>query len=470
MIKIGLLQKKIMNMQDNICAISTPAGMGAIALIRISGDKAWDSIKDCFVKKEKKQAIIPKMNYFGEFYDKETMLDQVLITCFKAPYSFTGENMVEISCHGSLYIQKRILEILIGKGCRLAKPGEFTMRAFMNGKMDLSQAEAVADVIASDSKASLGLAITHLRGGFSMKIKKLREQLLHFASLLELELDFSEEDVEFADRQLLKNLMTELHNEIKILVHSFSVGNAVKNGFPAAIVGHPNTGKSTLLNALLNEERAIVSDIPGTTRDTVEDTIVINGQTFRFIDTAGIRQSQDEIEQFGIERTYQSIHKSMLVLYVIDVSQVKDFNEIAQIDDIVKTANFEDKKLLIIANKSDLLQQKTALLNKYKGFDIVYLSAKRKENLDGLIDKLNDFVVSSSHKEQVLVSNIRHYEALKQAFDALQQAEAAFESRLPEDLIAADIRQVIYHLSEVVGEISNEEILGTIFSKFCIGK
>jgi tRNA modification GTPase len=379
--------------------------------------------------------------------------------------------MVEISCHGSLYIQKRLLEILIEIGCRYAKAGEFTMRAFMNGKMDLSQTEAVADVIAAESKALLTLAMNHLRGGFSMAIKKLREQLLHFISLLELELDFSEEDVESADRKFIKLIMNDLHTEIEKLIHSFSTGNAVKNGIPVAIVGSPNMGKSTLLNALLNEERAIVSDIAGTTRDTIEDSIIIDGQAFRFIDTAGIRQSQNEIEQMGIERTYQSINKAIFVLYVIDISHTEDFKQIKEIDEILpKITSFKDKNLLIIANKFDLLQEKTSLPSRYNGFDILYLSARSKENVDLLVNKLKDFVVSSTQQEQILVSNVRHYEILKQAFDALQQAETAFDNSLPEDLIAADIRQVLYHLSEVTGEISNEEILETIFSTFCIGK
>ena len=459
-----------MQIKDTICAVSTPAGMGAIAVIRVSGNGAWKRVKNCLVFRNENEETVPKKTYICDFYDEKTVLDRVVVTFFKSPHSFTGEDMVELSCHGSLYIQKRILEILVNEGCRYARAGEFSMRAFMNGKMDLSQAEAIADVIASDSKTSLELAMSQLRGGFSTAIKKLREQLLHFTSLLELELDFSEEDVEFANRKSMRQLMNTLHTEIEVLVQSFSIGNAIKNGFPVAIVGYPNAGKSTLLNALLNEERAIVSDIPGTTRDTVEDTIVIDGQTVRFIDTAGIRQSQNEIEQFGIQRTYQSIEKAMLVLYVMDSSQNEDFNTIPQIDDLLKTADFETKKLLIIANKSDLLPSETVLPKEYKGFEIIYLSAKTKENLDFLHTKLRDLVVVSPHSEQVLVSNIRHYESLKQALNALTQAETAFDNALYEDLIAADIRQVLYHLSEVVGEISNEEILGSIFSKFCIGK
>jgi tRNA modification GTPase len=459
-----------MNIQDTICALATPSGMSAIALIRVSGDKAWTIVKDCFTSK-KKTAMIPRTVYFGEFYHDKMVLDQVLVTYFKRPHSFTGEDMVEISCHGSVYIQKQMMKILIDKGCRYAKAGEFTMRAFLNGKMDLSQAEAIADVIASDSKASLELAITNLRGGVSNAIKKLREQLLHFVSLLELELDFSEEDAEFIDRQSMKQLMTDLHNEIAMLVNSFSTGNAVKNGFPVAIVGRPNAGKSTLLNTLLNEERAIVSEIPGTTRDTIEDTMVIDGQTFRFIDTAGIRKSQNEIERFGVERTYQSIDKAMVVLYVIDALQMEDTdNKMAQIDEIWQKTNRGDKKWLIVVNKSDLLQENMPTQNKYKDVDIVYLSAKNKINIHVLIDKLKEFVSSSVRKDDVLVSNLRHYQALTQSLIALQQAETAFNANLPTDLVASDIRQVLYHLGEVVGEISNEEILGAIFSKFCIGK
>lgn len=458
-------------MQDTICALATPSGTGAIALIRVSGKRSWNTVKDCFVSK-RNTTIIPRTVYFGEFYHGETILDYVLVTYFKHPHSFTGEDMVEISCHGSVYIQKQIMEILIDKGCRCAKAGEFTMRAFLNGKMDLSQAEAIADVIASNSKASLELAMTNLRGGVSNVIKKLREQLLHFVSLLELELDFSEEDVEFADRQSMKQLMTDLHSEIEMLVHSFSTGNAVKNGFPVAIVGYPNAGKSTLLNTLLNEERAIVSEIPGTTRDTIEDTMIIDGQTFRFIDTAGIRKSQDEIEQYGIERTYQSIDKAMIVLYVIDALQMENTDNITQIDDILQTTNGNGKKWLIVANKSDLLQEqeKTKVKNKYKELEIVYLSAKYKTNIHILVNKLKEEIMSSTCKGDVLVSNVRHYEALKQSLDALQQAETAFDNHLPTDLIATDIRQVLYYLGEVVGDISNEEILDSIFSKFCIGK
>jgi tRNA modification GTPase len=308
-----------------------------------------------------------------------------------------------------------------------------------------------------------------LRGGFSDSIRNLRNQLLHFVSLLELELDFAEEDVEFANRRTMRQLMTDLHNEIEQLVHSFTVGNAVKNGFPVAIVGCPNAGKSTLLNSLLNEERAIVSEIPGTTRDTIEDTLIIDGHTFRFTDTAGIRESNDEIEQFGIERTYVSIEKAMFVLYVIDASQFENAATIPPVDDILQKTDFSEKQLLIIANKSDLLVSDKRM-TACKGYEVLYLSAKQKTNISVLTDRLKDFVKTSTHEQEVMVSNLRHYEALSQALLSLTEAETAFDNGLPEDLIAADVRQVLYHLSEVTGEIANEEILTSIFSRFCIGK
>lgn len=455
-------------MQETICALSTPSGMGAIALIRISGKDSWNIIQKC-LEAQKRKNIQSRVSYFENFYDIDEVLDQVLITYFKNPHSFTGEDMVEISCHGSLYIQKRIIEVLIGNGCRYAKAGEFTMRAFFNEKMDLSQAEAVADVITSNSESSLQLAMKNLRGDFSNKIRQLHDHLLYFASMLELELDFSEEDVEFVDRQSMQQLMTELYQEVELLVNSFSVGNAVKNGFPVAIVGYPNVGKSTLLNALLNEERAIVSEIPGTTRDTIEDTIVINGQTFRFIDTAGIRDSQDTIEQFGIERTYRSIDNAMIVLYVMDAMGLKNTDTITQIDDLLQTIDISDKKLFIIANKLDLLSN-ISKRSKYKEFDIIYISAKNKENINSIIDELKNFVSSSTHEKQTLVSNIRHYEALKRGLEALKEAQVAFDNNMPSDLVATDIRQVLFHLSEVTGEISNEDILSNIFGRFCIGK
>ncbi|MCL2131558.1 MAG: tRNA uridine-5-carboxymethylaminomethyl(34) synthesis GTPase MnmE [Lentimicrobiaceae bacterium] len=455
-------------MNDTICALSTPAGMGAIALIRVCGEKAFSIVNQCFKQKRDTDFEHRKV-YVKPFYDGEKVLDQVVVSCFLSPHSFTGENMVEISCHGSSYIQKRIVEVLISRGCRMAKAGEFTLRAFLHGKIDLSQAEAVADVIASESAASHRLAMDNLRGGFSQKIRQLRKQLLHFVALLELELDFGEEDVEFANRKQMRLLMNDLHKEIQQLLSSFQMGNAVKNGIPVAIVGIPNVGKSTLLNALLQEERAIVSPIAGTTRDTIEDRIVLNGCLFRFIDTAGIRKSSDEIEHLGIERTFQSIQKAMIVLYLIDVSHTTHKEIDNQIDTLLKQFDFSDKKMIIIANKSDLLPR-TSLPNSCRGFDIIKISAKQQENMDSLLQKLQDFVSNSTSESQVVVSNIRHYEALNQAMQALQQAEESFDAELSQDIVALDIHRILHHLSEVIGEVSNEDILGEIFSRFCIGK
>jgi len=453
-------------MKDTICALSSPAGVGAIALIRVSGEDAFAVVNKCF---RVKTSLVPRRAYFKSFYDGEKLLDQVIATCFQSPHSFTGENMVEISCHGSAYVQKRLIEVLIGQGCRMAKAGEFTLRAFLHGKIDLSQAEAVADVIASESETSHSMAMENLRGGFSQKIRQLRNQLLHFTALLELELDFGEEDVEFANRTQMRLLMRELQGEIQQLLSSFKMGNAVKNGIPVAIVGMPNVGKSTLLNAFLQEERAIVSSIAGTTRDTIEDRIVWDGFLFRFIDTAGIRNSQDEIEHLGIERTFQSIRKAMVVLYLIDISQTTYDAIEKQIETLLQQTDFADKKLIIVANKSDLSNE-NSLPARYKDFDIIPISAQKQENMECLLQKLKDFASSSSHENQVVVSNIRHFEALHQALESLQQAEASFEAERSQELVAVDIRRTLHHLSEVIGEISNEEILGEIFGRFCIGK
>ena len=453
-------------MKDTICALSSPAGVGAIALIRISGKDAFSIVNRCF---RDKTSFEPRRAYFKSFYEGENLLDQVIATYFQSPHSFTGEDMVEIGCHGSVYVQKRLIEVLIGQGCRMARAGEFTLRAFLQGKIDLSQAEAVADVIASESETSHRMAIDSLRGGFSQKIRQLRNQLLHFAALLELELDFGEEDVEFANRTQMRLLMRELHSEIQHLLSSFKMGNAVKNGIPVAIVGMPNVGKSTLLNVLLQEERAIVSPIAGTTRDTIEDRIVLDGFLFRFIDTAGIRDCQDEIEHLGIERTFQSIKKAMMALYLIDISQTSCDAIEKQIETLLQQADFSDKKLIIVANKSDLSGENT-LPKRYKNFDIIPISAKEQKNIDGLLQKLKDFASDSSRENQVVVSNIRHYEALRHALESLQQAEASFEAELSQEIVAVDIRRTLYHLSEVIGEVSNEEILGEIFGRFCIGK
>ena len=448
-----------MDLNDTITAISTPPGMGAIAMIRISGNKAFEIGQGIFVSKTQ-PSFEHSRAYVGDIYDDSTLIDEVVFTCFQHPHSYTGEDLVEISCHGSTYIQRRLLELLIRNGCRLAEPGEFTLRAFVNGKMDLSQAEAVGDLIASQSKASHQLSMQQLRGGFSMKIKALREQLLHFAALLELELDFGEENVEFANRKEINKLIFNLKHEMQTLLDSFVLGNVFKNGIPVAIVGKPNVGKSTLLNILLNEERAIVSDIPGTTRDTVEDCVTIHGFMFRFIDTAGLRATVDEVEKFGIERSYRAMDQAMVILYVFD--RVEDV--IKEI--VVLRERYKDKKLIAIVNKSDLLPNIPSIHET----DVIYISAKKNINIDAVRVALQNFAMHIDCQEDVLVSNTRHYEALHHALDSLQQAESAFENHVSTEFVMIDIKQVLYHLGTIVGEISNDEILGSIFSRFCIGK
>lgn len=449
-----------MKLNDTICAISTPPGMGAIALLRISGKKAWAVLQSVFYPSSTISSFEPYRIYKGEIRDEISVLDEVLVSVFKSPHSYTGEDLVEISCHGSTYIQRRMLELLIRNQCRLADPGEFTLRAFVNGKMDLSQAEAVGDLIASQSKMSHQLSMQQLRGGFSLKIKKLRKQLLHFSSLLELELDFGEEDVEFANREEIKVLLTNLKDEIKSLIDSFLVGNVFKNGIPVAIAGKPNVGKSTLLNVLLNEDRAIVSDIPGTTRDTIEDCINIHGFTFRFIDTAGLRATSDEVEKFGIERSYQAMEKAMIILYLFD-DLIFIEKEIASLEQ-----NYTDKKIIAIVNKSDMLQIPPSLNRK----DMFFISAKKKINIEAITTELHEYALSLDRHEDVLVSNTRHYEALQHALTALLHAETAFENQVSTDLIMIDIRGVLYHLGSIIGEVSTDDILRSIFENFCIGK
>ncbi len=395
---------------------------------------------------------------------------------FRAPNSYTGEDSIEISCHGSAYIQQKIIELLIKNGLRLAKPGEFTLRAFLNGKFDLSQAEAVADLIASHSKTSHELALNQMRGGFSNKIKQLRQQLVNFASLIELELDFSEEDVEFADRKELKNLLANLKIEISALLDSFKLGNVLKKGIPVAIVGQPNVGKSTLLNAILNEERAIVSEIPGTTRDAIEDTIVIKGVSFRFIDTAGLHDSTDKIEKIGIERTYEKIDQAKIILYVFDVSKT-NYEEIKitlqefkdHIDQLPEGLS-QDKKFILIANKTDLLVEAPKGFRSMVEMECIFVSAKRKENINLIVESLSKYVESENITDATIVSNTRHYEALSKSLEAIESIEKGFSEGLPSDLIAIDIKTALHHLGEITGEITTNEILGNIFSKFCIGK
>lgn len=458
---------------DTICALSTPAGTGAIAVIRLSGPDSFSICKKVFTPRKRSidlELAPSHAVYFGDIKSDVEIIDEVLISIFRAPHSYTAENIVEISCHGSMYIQQSILELLLIKGARLAKPGEFTMRAFLNGKFDLSQAEAVADLIAANSTASHQLAINQMRGGFSSKIKELRGNLLDFASLIELELDFSEEDVEFADRTQLNTLLDTIEVETSRLADSFRVGNVLKNGIPVAIVGKTNVGKSTLLNALLNEERAIVSEIPGTTRDTIEDTLILNGMMFRFIDTAGLRDSEDIIENIGIERTMQKLEQAAIVLYVFDLNEItiEELNE--TLTDLHTQFSLDEKKVILIGNKTDELLEIPKHFIDLVDHETIFISAKRKENINLIIDSLLKSVENSEAISDTLVTNARHYEALTLALADIQRVKDAFKQQLPSDLVAIDIRQALYHLGEISGEVTNNEILGNIFGQFCIGK
>jgi len=461
-------------MNDIICAISTPPGMGAIAVIRLSGKGSIAVADTLFVSPSGKRLADAKANsvLFGEIRFNNEVTDEVLVTVFHAPRSFTGEESVEISCHGSVYIQQKIIEALIARGVRLAKPGEFTRRAFGNGKFDLSQAEAVADLIASSSQASHRVAMNQMRGGFASKLAELRDKLLQFVSLVELELDFAEEDVEFANRQKLYELTEEIEREIDKLARSFQLGNAIKNGIPVAIIGETNAGKSTLLNLLLNEEKAIVSDIHGTTRDVIEDTVNINGVTFRFIDTAGIRHTTDTIETLGIERTYQKIAQASIVLWMIDLTTpTEEINTLAQ--SIIP--KLVDKHVLLLLNKSDLLseserEEKQHLLPELKA-ERLFISAKKRQNTDQLqqlLLKAADIPQIGEH--DVVVTNLRHYEALMNALEAVRRVKDGLDTGITSDFISQDIRECMFYLGEITGQISTDEILGNIFSKFCIGK
>lgn len=461
--------------QNAIAAISTAPGVGGIAVIRVSGADAISICDAVFFASRKNFSLLASeanKAYFGQIQADGEIVDEVLLTVFRAPHSFTGEDVVEIACHGSVFIQQRILQILISNGCSLAKPGEFTQRAFLNGKMDLSQAEAVADLIASSSAASHRMALSQMRGGFSGELQTLRTRLLDFVSLIELELDFSEEDVEFANRNHLQLLTAEIIQMITRLSDSFRVGNAIKNGIPVALVGETNVGKSTLLNVLLNEDKAIVSDIHGTTRDVIEDQIVLNGITFRFIDTAGIRDTRDKIENLGIERTYQKIEQASIILWLIDCTQVSEHIEWLA-ERITKKA--EGKKIILIFNKIDRIQgdELVVLEEMFSQFEgeRMYISAKNKINTHELVNALvHAAQLPEINPGDVVVNNVRHYEALQQALVAIQRVESGLQSGISGDFLTQDIRECIYFLGEITGHISNNEILGNIFGKFCIGK
>lgn len=462
---------------DTICALSTPSGSGAIGLIRLSGDDAIE-IAQQFFKGKNLSAQSGQSLHFGKIVDREEIVDEVMLSMFRAPHSYTGENLVEISCHGSGYILSRVIELLLSGGARLANPGEFTQRAYLNGKMDLAQAEAVADLIASESKAAHQLALNQMRGGFSEKIQSLRNDLIQFASLIELELDFGEEDVEFANRDDLKALVSNLLKIIHDLVASFATGNVLKNGIPVAIVGQPNVGKSTLLNALLNEEKAIVSEIAGTTRDSIEDEVSIGGIRFRFIDTAGIRETEDVIENIGIKRTYQMVDKAMVILYLVDAIDGNKAKIHSVVKDIQAKIEGKEKQLIVLANKVDKGNFDIATLPeelKAKFPDdvkVIFMSALKHYHLDELSTYLRHLAAEKlTGVNQVVVSNARHHQALKAAGEALQRVEDGLEQNITGDFLAMDIRQALHFLGEITGSIEiDRDILGTIFSQFCIGK
>ena len=459
--------------QDTICAIATAQG-GAIGCIRVSGPEAIEITSCIFTPAATNRELGDSKPYtltFGRIYDGSEVIDEVLVSLFRAPHSYTGENSTEITCHGSAYILQKVLQLLIKNGCRMAAPGEYTQRAFLNGKMDLSQAEAVADLIASSSAATHRLAMSQMRGGFSKELATLRDQLLHFTSLIELDLDFSDhEELEFADRSELCQLANNIEKVIARLVNSFNVGNAIKNGVPVAIIGETNAGKSTLLNVLLNEDKAIVSDIHGTTRDIIEDTVNIGGITFRFIDTAGIRETSDTIESLGIERTFQKLDQAEIVLWMIDATNAQ-----AQITQLAGQLlpRCERKQLILVYNKADLVDniQNSIPDNFPDNVQSITLSAKKREH----IEELQRMLITSAHlptitQNDVIVTNVRHYEALNNALEAIHRVQEGLTNNISGDFISQDIRECIFHLSDIAGEVTNDMVLQNIFQHFCIGK
>ena len=461
-------------MNETICAISTAPGTGGIAVVRVSGADALAICDRVFHPHEEGKRLASQKGYtltYGTVVDDSgEMVDEVVAAVFRAPRSFTGEDTVEFTCHGSIYIQQTILRLLIAQGCRMAGPGEFTQRSFLNGKMDLSQAEAVADLIASTSAGQHRLAMNQMRGGFSQELKALREQLLHLTSLMELELDFADhEELEFADRKELEEIASRIERTISRLAQSFKAGNAIKNGIPVAIIGETNAGKSTLLNALLNEEKAIVSDIHGTTRDVIEDTVNIQGVLFRFIDTAGIRETRDTIEALGIERSFRAIERADIVLWLVD--QTEADKQIAALSGKVLPL-CEGKQLILVLNKSDLNASKPSIVNRQLSINkVLSISAKHKEG----IDQLQSLLVEAAHlpalsSSDVIVTNLRHYEALSRALEAIRRMQEGLSSGLSGDFISQDLRECIFHLSDIVGEVTTDMVLQSIFTHFCVGK
>ncbi len=458
---------------DTIIALATPSGIGSIAVIRLSGNEAI-SIGSKFFKSVSGKELVQQKSHtvhLGHIVDDARVIDEVLVTIFKNPHSYTGENVIEISCHGSLYIQQEIIQLFLRNGCRMANAGEFTLRAFLNGKLDLSQAEAVADLIASDSEASHKIAMQQMRGGFSNEIKLLRDELMNFASLIELELDFAEEDVEFANREAFYTLINRIINVLKRLIDSFAVGNVIKNGIPVAIVGEPNVGKSTLLNALLNEERAIVSEIAGTTRDTIEDEISIGGMRFRFIDTAGIRKTEDVVESIGIKKTFEKIEQAEVVIYLFDSTQYKILGSKFKVE-LEKIKNkYPQKPLIVLANKIDKIEDTQIAEMQSEIPEIQLLSAKTGFGVESLTNLLLNLINTGAlRNNETIITNTRHYDSLLKAFEEIQKVKYGLDSGLSGDLLAIDIRQALFHFGEITGEITNDDLLGNIFANFCIGK
>jgi len=460
--------------QDTIIALATASGSGAIAVIRISGADAIDMVSPHFRTASARELTACESHtvHLGWLYKGERLLDEVLVTLFCAPRSYTGENVVEISCHGSQYIQQEILQFFLGQGCRLAQAGEFTLRAFLHGKMDLSQAEAVADLIASENEASHLLALRQMRGGYSSEIQKLRDQLIHFASMITLELDFSGEDVEFADRSAFKQLLEKLHGLLKNLIDSFATGNVIKKGIPIAISGQPNVGKSTLLNALLKEEKAIVSDIAGTTRDAIEDEITLNGIGFRFIDTAGIRETEDTVEKIGIERTLEKMESARILIYMTDATELTGSNLTRARTETEKLfQKYPDKPIVLLVNKVDRVSPEIKGKISKALPKALFLSAKSGEGLEKLQQELLSYVETGFlRNEDPVVSNSRHYEALTRAQEAIVKVQEGIDEEVPSDLLSVDINQALFHLGEITGEITSDDLLGNIFANFCIGK
>uniref|UniRef100_UPI0040494067 tRNA uridine-5-carboxymethylaminomethyl(34) synthesis GTPase MnmE n=1 Tax=Flavobacterium sp. TaxID=239 RepID=UPI0040494067 len=462
---------------STIVALSTPSGAGAIAIVRLSGPEAFSIVHKIFnpVKPKDIRQEATHTIHLGYIVDGAKVIDQVLVSLFKNPKSYTGEDTIEISCHGSTFIQQEIIQLILREGASMAQAGEFTLRAFLNGKMDLSQAEAVADLISSENEASHQIAMQQMRGGFSNEILELRQELLNFASLIELELDFAEEDVAFADRDAFKTLLHRIQFVLKRLIDSFAIGNVIKNGIPVAIVGEPNVGKSTLLNALLNEERAIVSDIAGTTRDTIEDELVIDGIGFRFIDTAGIRETADVIEGLGIQKTFEKIEQAQVVLYLFESLKFKASSAEYMIE-IEKVKNkYPQKPLMVVINKSDLISvdETAALVAQLETLNLnhILLSAKQKLGIDELKASLLSFVNTGALRNQeTIVTNSRHYDSLLKALEEIMKVQWGIQNDLSSDLLAIDIREALYHFGMITGEVTNDELLGNIFANFCIGK